>query len=720
MRFRNFVTLGSVVVAGACGGGNDLPVPAALAVVSGTSGQTAFAGARLPLPLAVSVTDAQGIIVPRAEVRWTVTQGSGAALSEAVTVSDGNGRAEVAVTLGQATGSYAVAAELVANPQASVAFAMTAVAPPQVSGLSPTSFTGGDTLTIQGTALADTLLVEIGGTLARVLGAAATSLDVVVPECLMSGTVTVALKYAAATLDEASGTYQNPSSPLRLEQGEYASFDPAAINNCAVFPAAGASGALYLLAPQSVTSLPGLAAPYALSSAPAPAIHATEMEAAELPAHLKFHNSLRQMEREMARMPRPQLAPQLLAPAAVASGIEVGDHKLFRVCSEVTCTVEVAETVTGTARYVGQHAAIFEDRDAPAPLSDQDFQSLGRLIDDDLYEVATQHFGSESDVDQNGLVLVLMTPVVNGLSETCHDGIITGFFFPVDVDPAFFTDIRSNRAEIFYSIVPDPGGSVGCPLSKALVTRQVPVVFSHEMQHMISYNQHVLVRGGDSEVLWLGEGLSHLSEELAAIRFASLGEQQLFSNFAIGNLYNAYIYLEETGSHFVLEGDGTGTLEERGASWLFLRWVVDQFGDAVIRRMVETTLTGADNVTAAAGEPFSRMLSEWFLANYVSDLATFGFTAPPRLQYTTWALRDVYADLRQQDPDRFPASFPINPPDLTGGSFSVGGWLRSGSGDYYMVGQAPSGSGFTVSFTNPAGGPVSSAVTPRIEVIRIR
>jgi hypothetical protein len=33
----------------------------------------------------------------------------------------------------------------------------------------------------------------------------------------------------------------------------------------------------------------------------------------------------------------------------------------------------------------------------------------------------------------------------------------------------------------------------------------VPITFIHEFQHMISFNQHVLVRGGDGEVLWLNE-----------------------------------------------------------------------------------------------------------------------------------------------------------------------------------------------------------------------
>ncbi|UCF40460.1 MAG: IPT/TIG domain-containing protein [Gemmatimonadota bacterium] len=723
---RNLLALGAAtVVAGACGGGNDLPVPAALAVVAETDGQTAFAGALLAQSLAVSVTDAQGITVPRAEVRWMVTQGTGVGLSDAVTTSDGNGRAEVAVTLGQAAGGYAVRAELVANTQAAVTFAMTAVAPPQIGALLPGSFTGGDTLTIQGTDLGDTLQVEIGGTLARVLAAgvlavAGTTLDVVVPECLVPGTVTVALTYAAATLDEATGTYEAQSDPLRLQAGEYASFAPAALENCVVFPDADAAGALYLLAPQSVTSLAALAADYTLVGDPlVPAIAATERAEAEPAPYLRFHEFLRQQEAEIARVPKPPLEPQLLAPAAVASGIEVGDSRRFRVCGDVRCSVDNVEMVSARARYVGQHAAIYEDGQTPSPLTDQEFQTLGRLIDDELYEVATDFFGSESDVDQNGLVLVLMTPVVNQLtSQGCHDGIITGFFYAIDIDPAFASDSRSNQGEIFYSVVPDPGGSVTCELSKAFVNRQVPIVFSHEMQHMIGYNQRVLVRGGNSEILWLSEGLSHLSEELAALHLESVGDEQRFSEFAIGNLYNGYIYLQEPGAHFVLGSLGTGTLQERGAAWLFVRWVVDQFGQPVIRRMVETTLTGADNVAAVTGEPFPRLLSEWFLANYVSDLS--GFTTPSRLRYTTWSLRAVYESLHQQDSDRYPDPYPLIPQQFTGGAFNVGGTLRSGSGDFYLIQQSGSQRGFTVSFTNPAGGDVSAATVPRLQVIRIQ
>ena len=39
-----------------------------------------------------------------------------------------------------------------------------------------------------------------------------------------------------------------------------------------------------------------------------------------------------------------------------------------------------------------------------------------------------------------------------------------------------------------------------------------------------------------------------------------------------------------------------GTLAEVGASWLFTRYVVDQFGDTLPKKLVQTTAVGANNV----------------------------------------------------------------------------------------------------------------------------
>ncbi len=48
------------------------------------------------------------------------------------------------------------------------------------------------------------------------------------------------------------------------------------------------------------------------------------------------------------------------------------------------------------------------------------------LFDQELYAVATRAFGVESDVDRNGRVTILMTPIVNALTPTeeCDTSII--------------------------------------------------------------------------------------------------------------------------------------------------------------------------------------------------------------------------------------------------------------------------------------------------------
>jgi hypothetical protein len=717
--------LWAVIGGAACGGGEPLPEPARIEMVAATNGQTAPAGARLPAALAAIVQSSDGVTVPRARVRWTVSQGAGAVLSDSVTVSDGNGRAEVSLVLGPAAGEHRVTATLVAATDASVQFTATATAPPSLASVTPTTFGGGDTLALAGANLSSTADVEIGGAPAAVVSGNATALTVIAPVCLPAGAVSVRALVAGAPSNALNATYQASAGPLALAVGQYASIDPAQLGSCATFPNAGPAGAEYLLAPQSVSTNLGVSASYRMQgNSVVVSVRAAPRVVPEPTLAMRFHDLLRAQEREAARLPRAPLASALSAGGTPPSVqvIDVGDRRAFEVCEELPCSSPSHfTTVNGEAQYVGTHAAIFTDDAAPAAFTPADYDSLGALFDQQLYEVDTQAFGSESDVDENGVVIILFTAAVNRLTpeSQCATSIITGYFFGVDIDPAFQSDSRSNHGEVFYALAPDPQGTVTCQLSTDLVLRLVPVTFVHEFQHMINYHQHVLVRAADSEVLWLNEALSHLAEELAGLRFADQGNDVLFSRFALGDLYNAYIYLQDPGTQFLLPTEGTGTLEERGAGWLFLRWLVDQYGDDAIRRLVETSRTGTDNVTAVAGAPFAQLASQWFLANYVSDLSVPGFTAPSRLQYSTWAFRTTYQSLHDQLASRFPDPFPIAPAPF-GNTFSASGTLRAGSGEYFLVQLGANENGFTVTVDDGAGGPVSSTVVPRLNVIRIR
>ncbi len=515
------------------------------------------------------------------------------------------------------------------------------------------------------------------------------------------------------------------------------SVDPGPISGCTVFPALG-SGAEYLLVPQAATGTPGDSSSFLLGGASlALAGVAPQQVAPGAPIRLspadQFHSFLRQAERdrsygrvaEAPPGPEAQFVPQAMT---TITPIVPGSVDTFKVCGDLDC--RTLPSVIATAMKVGQHIAIFVDNAAPAGgLTQADLDTLQTIFDTKLYGVDTLAFGRESDIDANGVVIVLMTGKVNSLvtAAQCSDpngGFVAGYFFGADIDPTFRTQF--NNGEIFYSIVADPSATLSCSHTAPQVKRLVPITFAHEFQHMISFNQHVLLRNGQSETLWLNEGLSHYAEERAGKTFP-LGDITR-SNFSIGDWYNAFQYLGATGSHFLLPNSGIGTIAERGAAWLFVRYLVDQFradtsqaaSDTVTRKLVQTSLTGATNVgTQKTGTPFTTHVTRWALANYVSDLP--GFTAPSELKYTSYNLRTLYDSLHTVQPGFFPSpQFPLQPVSGQGSLTNLSGFLRAGSGVYSRALQSAGANGFALLFSDGAGRALRASLVPRLNVIRIQ
>ncbi len=164
---------------------------------------------------------------------------------------------------------------------------------------------------------------------------------------------------------------------------------------------------------------------------------------------------------------------------------------------------------------------IYVDQASPAPgFTSTQLTSFGQYFDQTLYDIDSTAFGAPSDIDQNGRVIMLLTPLVNGLVTTSacvSQGYIAGYFNPEDL--AGPSDPSSNHAEIFYSEVPDPNGSVSCAHSVSDVDFDVPATFLHELQHLINYSDHVLIRGVDPQSSWLDEGLSIAAEELGSVHY---------------------------------------------------------------------------------------------------------------------------------------------------------------------------------------------------------
>ena len=519
---------------------------------------------------------------------------------------------------------------------------------------------------------------------------------------------------------------------VTLSVGAYTARPPLPSAGCFIFPgnASTTDSTFYLLAGQLATDAEGATAAFILDGDtihPALAASPANPTASGLAPDVRFHAFLRQQERShyagvaLAAQTAPATAPSLLAGPPT-----VGDMRTFKVCSNLTCSS--LATVTATAKTVNGKMAIYVDNNAPANgLTQGALDTLGALFDTTLYAIDTTAFGRESDIDTNTVVIVLMTNVVNKLvtKQQCQtQGFVAGFFFGADIDPQFASQF--NKGEIFYSIVADPDSTLSCAHTVSRVKSLIPVTFIHEFQHMISYNQHVLVRGGSPQVTWLDEGMSHFGEELGGRSFLP-ADNPTFSNFVIGDLINAYQYLDSSATHFLAFSSGIGSLAERGAAWLLVRYLAAQYAAdtsfasiAAFTRSIElTNFVGAAAISnAAGGTPFTTIVEQWALANYVSDLP--GFTAPAELRYTSWSFRTTFASLNSQLPSIFKKPFPLTPPITAGTAVSLNGTLHAGSANYALAFQRPSAPGFDLLFSGPNGAALQGSLDPRLNILRIR
>jgi hypothetical protein len=400
------------------------------------------------------------------------------------------------------------------------------------------------------------------------------------------------------------------------------------------------------------------------------------------------------------------------APVGAVTAAAVDSVRTFQVLRTLTGNDFVP--VTAALRYTGEHVAIYLDQAAPAfGFSDAALQRFGNLFDRTLYGIDVAAFGAPSDIDQNGRVLVVLTPRVNALTESARcrdDGFVTGYFYGVDLSPG---QKGSNRGEVFYALAPDPAGTVSCPHSTSQVEQLTPPTFVHEFQHMISYNEHKLARGGADETTWLNEGLSHVAEELASLHYETRypapqqrsAPEQLFPDsaqaFVLPNIVNAHGYLADSRGNSVTSFEDFGTLPERGAAWLFLRWLGDREGPGVYRRLVQTRLTGAENVAAVTGRPFHELFAQFGVAVWADSLPGLRRDAVPLpYRFTSRNLRALFARLAAVGVVR--GGFPVRPASLAGGA-ALSRDMKAGSLDYFELRVPAESASVLVRFAPGAG-----------------
>jgi len=693
--------------------------------------QTAPAGSVLPKALTVEVRDVAGAPVRATIVVFRVGVGSadGAMLLDSMAVTDADGLARAELRLGARAGRVEVLAFPGGSENRAIRLTATATNGAAISGFLPGSVGPGDTLSIAGSGLGGvTSTVEIGGARVRPVSGSDAQLRILVPDCLGAGSVNVRVLAGTAWTDPRSLTYTARRRPLALTPYQATVIGAAPLSSCVTL--ATDASASYIIVPQFATRAPAVTTTVARVTAgiaSAAELFAGEgwmPRAARRSAQQELDGYLRDEERRLAPAAHGGEAyrPPMLA-------LTVGSLRTFHVITALDGSTMA--DATGKLQFLGDHLGIYVDTAAFPGYNDADLRNLGKLFDSELYRTAAESFGPESDIDRNGKVLVFLTPKVNALvaaNDCALRGFVSGFFWGRDLVPS---QPGSNAGEIFYGIVPDPFANYSCPHAASDTQRYLTGTFIHEMQHMISFFHHVIARGGDSEEGWLNEGLSHIAEELASKLYEArypppLGRStptQIFPDssqpFISPQLLNAYIYLNSTTNHSVTTYDGSGSLEERGAAWLFLRWLGDQKGDTIYRRLVQTSQQGIANIEAHTGEPFAQLFGDFSVAIWADSLLGVPRAAvPARYRFLSRNLRQLMA--RQATIAGFSDPWPLKLFYVPAGGYAEGSLIQ-GTMTYGSVGPyVPSPGAIVLGFTKQDGSAFSISDGAQVGILRIR
>jgi len=458
----------------------------------------------------------------------------------------------------------------------------------------------------------------------------------------------------------------------------------------------------------------------------------------------------------------------------------VGQSVTFKlgVNPDLSVDCNSTQTIDATIKWVGNNFAIAEDTEITAGFSASEFDGLGQLLDATTFPLETAYFGSPADIDNNQVVIALITAKVNRMTPRGANFLVAGFFWNGDLSN-LQSCAASNEGELFYLLGPDPGGVFSDPIPTDGALSLARTTVGHEFLHLLNSQQRITIGGGGTlanEDAWLDEGLAHLAEELNGLAEAGLsvrGNLDLdglvppgdaiagaaFNDFHILNLQRAARFaLDPEGTPAL--GDASGrdpggleSLKMRGFGYLFVRWLGDQFGPAgsgvlpgsmeqMLFRELSTGgpsfLGGTANVERAvqvvSGQTrtWDELLADFLGMLAVDDNGVAGID--PAKSSRTWNYPGLFGQLSQAsfiDPQGNPAPPPVelqNPYPLIPDFISINqttnatksATLDASTGAFFILDSTAATPDLVLEVTTSTGGALPPGAAAQVTIIRTR
>jgi hypothetical protein len=279
-----------------------------------------------------------------------------------------------------------------------------------------------------------------------------------------------------------------------------------------------------------------------------------------------------------------------------------------------------------------------------------DLTTISNIVDINIFPNLQSMFGNVSDVNGDGKITILISPVLNLMSVELDSGcdedddtgcesdssdaanqvaskVISSFTLPsVDLEAYNPSDnALSNYQEIIYIYAPDPYGyyNTSEPVSfEDYIQIGLGSSIAYGLSQLISYNYHVTEAEGDEEEIWIRAGLGFLAADLTG--FGALNHQGVWDYLDSNQAFTLTDIEAEEGELVSIDSR---------AQYLFFRWLLDAYGSQAIQDLVQSELTSTDAVTDAVPDDseMDDLVLRWQVAmlSSHSTLSTSGLDIDP-------------------------------------------------------------------------------------------
>ncbi|MCG6988338.1 MAG: Ig-like domain-containing protein, partial [Gemmatimonadetes bacterium] len=351
----------------------------------------------------------------------------------------------------------------------------------------------------------------------------------------------------------------------------------------------------------------------------------------------------------MAGMPRSAVLParQAIAPSLAPAATTLPNTLRFDTVTS-TCTARTpAATDSATANLLYQNAdmAIYQDsvQETTTPVSAADAKLMADYYSSYAKAMITSYFGANPDIDNNGKLIVLVSPVASGNTAAF---VWTGDLVSQSACPS------SNERDMIYF-----NADLIRQIDSSPQNWQALPTVAHEAKHVVSLYDRLV--NGTFHPTWVEEGTAEISGEMSSrIAWAAnggpaVGAQVTYSDFQSSgvNEYDYGVLLRLARTVFYLSSQPNGLIVAPtgadpnesiyGSGWHFFRWLGDGYGNAstpmadssFFRQQTDSlTPAGTAGLQSITGQSFPTLVKQ-----FIAAISLDGSSAPaPQHAFSTY------------------------------------------------------------------------------------